>query len=88
MDIQNSEKIIKSLLQNIEKGSNSPNVINENDLRQKIKTIDKSAVISKMNQMGLGTVANKLRYMSDEDIMREVSKNPSVLKKLNSLLKN
>lgn len=88
MDIQNSDKIIKTLLQNMDRGAGMPNAISANDIRQKIKTIDKSAVISKMNAMGLGAAANKLKYMSDEDIIREVSRNPSILKKLNSLLKN
>ncbi len=88
MDIQNSDKIIKNLIQNMERDKGGHGIINETELRQKIKTIDKSAVISKMNSMGLGAVAARLKAMSDEDIIREVSKNPSILKKLNSLLNN
>ena len=62
-------------------------MISREELEKQIKGIDKNLVIKKLNSMGLGKAAQMLGGMSDEDIIREVSKNPAILKKLNSFLK-
>lgn len=84
---QNSEQIIKNLISNMEKRSSGTQNLSEQDIREKIKTVNKNDVIKKLNSMGLGGAAQMLKNMSDEDIIREISKNPAILKRLNSLLK-
>ena len=84
---QNSEQIIKNLISNMEKRSSGTQNLSEQDIREKIKTVNKNDVIKKLNSMGLGGAAQMLKTMSDEDIIREISKNPAILKRLNSLLK-
>lgn len=84
---QNGEQIIKNLINNMEKSNLQSGKLSENDIREKIKTVDKNEVIRKLKNMGLGSAAKMLENMSDEDIIREVSKNPAILKRLNSLLK-
>lgn len=84
---QNGEQIIKNLINNMEKNNLQSGKLSENDIREKIKTVDKNEVIRKLKNMGLGSAAKMLENMSDEDIIREVSKNPAILKRLNSLLK-
>ncbi len=84
---QNSEQIIKNLISNMEKKSSGTQSLSEQDIREKIKTVNKNDVIKKLNSMGLGGAAQMLKNMSDEDIIREISKNPAILKRLNSLLK-
>ena len=37
--------------------------------------------------MGLGSAAKMLERMSEEDILKELSENPGILKKLNQFLK-
>lgn len=81
-----NEDIIKNLLKGINPGEKTGN-LSENDIRQKIKGINKNEVIKKLNSMGLGSAAKMLERMSDEDILRELSKNPAILKKLNQFLK-
>ena len=83
---QKNEDIIKNLLKGINPVEKKGN-LSENDIRQKIKTINKNEVIKKLNSMGLGNAAKMLEKMSDEDILKELSKNPSILKKLNQFLK-
>jgi len=80
-------EILKNLINSIERNRKNKGQISEDEVRQKIKTVDKNEVIRKLNSMGLGSAANMLKNMSDEDIIREISKNPQILKKLNSLLK-
>ncbi len=87
MNPQNEADIIKNLINSMDASAANLSGITENDIRQKIKGIDKNEVIKKLNSMGLGKAAQMLRGMSDEDIIREISKNPSILKKLNSFLK-
>lgn len=87
MNSGDKSEILKNLINSIERSGKNPGRISEDDVRQKIKTIDKNEVIRKLNSMGLGSAANMLKNMSDEDIIREISKNPGILKKLNSLLK-
>lgn len=84
---QNSEQIIKNLISNMEKRSSGTQNLSEQDIREKIKTVNKNDVIKKLNSMGLGGAAQMLKNMSDDDIIREISKNPAILKRLNSLLK-
>ena len=84
---QNSEQIIKNLISNMEKRSSGTQNLSEQDIREKIKTVNKNDVIKKLNSMGLGGAAQLLKNMSDDDIIREISKNPAILKRLNSLLK-
>ena len=84
---QNSEQIIKNLISNMEKRSSGTQNLSEQDIREKIKTVNKNDVIKKLNSMGLGSAAQMLKNMSDDDIIREISKNPAILKRLNSLLK-
>lgn len=81
-----NEDIIKNLIKDI-KQTDKICALSENDIKQKIKGIDKNQVIKKLNSMGLGNAAQMLQKMSDEDIIRELSKNPSILKRLNQFLK-
>ena len=87
MNSGDKSEILKNLINSIERSGRKPGQISEDEVKQKIKTIDKNEVIRKLNSMGLGSAANMLKNMSDEDIIREISKNPGILKKLNSLLK-
>lgn len=87
MNSSNEADIIKNLINSMDTSSAPKSGVTENDIRQKIKGIDKNPVIKKLNSMGLGKAAQMLSGMSDEDIIREVSKNPAILKKLNSFLK-
>lgn len=86
----NSEKnaqIIKNIINSMEKNPGRSTSVSENDIREKIKTIDKNEVMKKLRSMGLGNVARMLENMSDDDIIREISGNPGILKKLNTILK-
>lgn len=87
MNSGDKSEILKNLINSIERNRKNKGQISEDEVRQKIKTVDKNEVIRKLNSMGLGSAANMLKNMSDEDIIREISKNPQILKKLNSLLK-
>lgn len=83
---QKNEDIIKNLLRGINSNEKIKN-LSENDIRQKIKGINKNEVIKKLNSMGLGSAAKMLERMSEEDILKELSENPGILKKLNQFLK-
>ncbi len=83
----NGEEIIKNLLKNMEAPVSNVSALNENDIRRKISAVDKSEVIKKLNSMGLGKAAQMLSGMSDEDIIRKISSNPSILKKIDMFLK-
>ena len=87
LNSQGSNEILKNLINSIEKNKSHTGAISENDLREKIKAVDRGEVMKKLKSMGLGNIAQKLSNMTDEDILREVSKNPAILKKLKSLLK-
>ncbi len=82
-----NEDILKNLINSIEKNKMPKGNLTQNDIREKIKSVNKNEVIKKLQNMGLGNAARMLQNMTDEEIIREVSKNPAILKKLNSLLK-
>ena len=87
MNSNQNEDILRNLINNIEKNKIPKGNLTQNDIREKIKTVNKDDVIKKLQNMGLGNAAKMLRNMTDEEIIKEVSKNPAILKKLNSLLK-
>ena len=82
-----NEDILKNLINSIEKNKMPKGNLTQNDIREKIKSVNKNEVIKKLQNMGLGNAARMLQNMTDEEIIRQVSKNPAILKKLNSLLK-
>lgn len=87
MNSNQNEDILKNLINSIEKNKMPKGNLTQNDIREKIKSVNKNEVIKKLQGMGLGNAARMLQNMTDEEIIREVSKNPAILKKLNSLLK-
>lgn len=87
MNSSGKDDILKNLINSIEKSNIPKGNITENNLREKIKSVNKDEVIRKLQSMGLGDAARMLENMSDEEILKEALKNPAILKKLNSLLK-
>ena len=87
MNSNQNEDILKNLINSIEKNKMPKGNLTQNDIREKIKSVNKNEVIKKLQNMGLGNAARMLQNMTDEEIIREVSRNPAILKKLNSLLK-
>ncbi len=82
---KNADEIIKSLLEG--SGNIAGSVTSENDIRKRLGTIDKNAAIEKLRKMGLGSVADKLKNTSDDELIKLISENPALLKKINSFLK-
>ena len=87
MSIQNSNDILKSLLDEAKKNSEIQKEINENDIMKKISQIDKNAVTKKLRSMGLGSVADKLNSLSDKELTELIKKNPGILKKAKDFIK-
>ena len=82
---KNADEIIKSLLEG--SGNIAGSVTSENDIRKRLGTIDKNAAIEKLRKMGLGSVADKLKNTSDDELIKLIAENPALLKKINSFLK-
>lgn len=84
MDKMN-EEIINGL-----KESNFKSEINKlsnDDLKRQVKNLDRSEVIRKLRSMGLGSVADRYANTSDDDIVKLISKNPDILRRINQFLK-
>lgn len=84
---QNADDIIKNLLKDNKSIALSGPISGENDVRKRLQTIDKNAAIEKLEKMGLGAVAEKLKNTSDDELIKLIAKNPALLKKINSFLK-
>ena len=56
------------------------------DLQKNLGNIDKSQVEKKLRSMGLKDIADKLSRTSNEEILKLVSKNPDILRKINQLM--
>ncbi len=87
MNFDNADEIIKSLLKSNEIPTSQKQFNGENDIRKRLGTIDKKAAIDKLKKMGLGGVAEKLKNTSDDELIKMISDNPALLKKINSFLK-
>ncbi|MBR5504810.1 MAG: hypothetical protein IKV73_00680 [Clostridia bacterium] len=87
MKYDNSDDIIRKLIKENGGISTSGPVLGESDIRKRLGTIDRNAAMAKLRQMGLGNVADKLKSVSDDDLINMIVQNPSLLKKINSFLK-
>lgn len=61
-------------------------MISREELEKQIKGIDKNAVEKKLRDMGYGDIANKLGRTSNEELIKMISKNPDILKKVNQMM--
>ena len=59
--------------------------INQNNIRDRIASVDKDAALRALEGLNLGDMADKLRNTSTEDMMRALADNPQVLDKLKKL---
>ena len=83
----NSDDIIRKLIKENGNIAASGPVLGEDDIRKRLGTIDRNAAMTKLRQMGLGSVADRLKGVSDDDLINMIVQNPSLLKKINSFLK-
>jgi len=83
----NSDDIIRKIInENTSISGNGP-ILGEKDMRNRLGSIDRNAAMAKLRQMGLGNIADKLKSVSDDDLINMIAKNPALLKKINSFLK-
>ena len=61
-------------------------MISKEELEKQIKGIDKNAVENKLREMGYGDIADRLNRTSNEEILKMLSKNPDIIKKLNQMM--
>ncbi|MBQ4631700.1 MAG: hypothetical protein IJB70_12045 [Clostridia bacterium] len=87
MSIQNSSDILKKIIKDAKNNSAYPSSITEEEIRNKISSIDRNAAMKKLRSMGLGSIADKVSNISDAQLIDIVSKNPALLKRINELLK-
>lgn len=87
MNYDNSEDIIRNLINENGGLAGKGKISGEEDIRKRLGTIDRKAAMSKLRDLGLGSVADKLKSVSDEELIGMITQNPALLKKINSFLK-
>lgn len=85
--MQNSDEVIRRLINETGINMKLNDTLNETNIKNKLKNTDKNNAIEKLNSMGLGHIADKLKGMSDDELINIIKSNPSILKKLNSFFK-
>lgn len=85
--MNNSEDIIKKLINEASGKSMNNGKLSKEDIQRRLKTVDKKMAIEKLRSMGLGSVAERLKNTSDDELLKMISNNPALLKKLNDFLK-
>lgn len=87
MNYDKSEEILNNLIKEASDSGIKMSAMNEADIRRNLGSIDRNAAMQKLRSMGLGAVADKLKTVSDDELIDMIAKNPSLLKKINSFLK-
>ncbi|MBE7052596.1 MAG: hypothetical protein E7395_08560 [Ruminococcaceae bacterium] len=87
MSYDKNEEIINKLIKESQISGSGINVSGKGDIEKMLGSIDRNAAERKLRSMGLGSVADKLKTVSDKELIDMIAKNPSILKKINSLLK-
>lgn len=60
--------------------------VSREELERQIGSMDRKAVEKKLRDMGMKDVADRLGRTSNEEILKMLSKNPDILRKLNQLM--
>lgn len=84
---KSSDDIIKKLINDAGINARISEKLSEDDIKNKLRSVDRNQAMNKLRAMGLGNVADRLKNVSDEELMKMVSQNPALLKKINSFLK-
>lgn len=61
--------------------------INGQNIKDRISKVDLGAAAKKMRELGFGDAADKLKNMTNDDIINQISKNPEILDKLKIFFK-
>ena len=78
---------LKNALNDILKNNSLKKSTTEDELVNLINNTDKTEITKKLDSMGLSFVSNKLKSMSDAELLSMIKNNPNILNKLNSFLK-
>ncbi|MBE7053797.1 MAG: hypothetical protein E7391_05940 [Ruminococcaceae bacterium] len=84
---KNEEIKLKNALNDILKNNSLKKSTTEDELVNLINNTDKTEITKKLDSMGLSFVSNKLKSMSDAELLSMIKNNPNILNKLNSFLK-
>ena len=84
---KNEEIKLKNALNDILKNNSLKKSATEAELVNLINNTDKTEITKKLDSMGLSFVSNKLKSMSDAELLSMIKNNPNILNKLNSFLK-
>ncbi|MBQ4528581.1 MAG: hypothetical protein II998_10990 [Clostridia bacterium] len=87
MNSQNSSDILKKLINESKILKNNQSPITEDEIKKRISGIDRKAAINKLRSLGLGSIADKVNSLSDEQLVDMIGKNPGLLKKINDFIK-
>ena len=87
MDMNKSSEILKDMINKSGKKPGDLLSMDKGELQKRLQGIDKNAAARKLRSMGLGPVADKMMSMSDKELIDIISKNPSLLRKINDYLK-
>ena len=60
--------------------------MSQREIEGQIRNVDKAAVESKLREMGMGDIADKLNHTDSEEIIRMLRANPEVLIKVNQMM--
>lgn len=60
--------------------------MSQREIEGQIRNVDKAAVESKLREMGMGDIADKLKRTDSEEIIRMLRANPDVLRKVNQMM--
>ena len=84
---KNEEIKLKNALNDILKNNSLKKSTTEDELVNLINNTDKTEITKKLDSMWLSFVSNKLKSMSDAELLSMIKNNPNILNKLNSFLK-
>ncbi len=87
MDMNKSSDMLKDMINKSGKNPRDLLSMDKGELKKRLSGIDKNAAAKKLRSMGLGIVADKMMSMSDAELIDIISKNPSLLRKINDYLK-
>ncbi len=84
---KSNNDIINEFIKNNSQLRGKVNSVSQEDLKKSIRNVNRAEAISKLRSMGLGSVADKLSSVSDDELIRIISQNPGLINKINNFLK-
>lgn len=79
--------ILKSLKEQLNTKQKPLSSMSNEEIKARLSEVNREAAMNKLRSIGLGSIAEKIKNMSNEELAKIISENPALQKKIDAFMK-